>query len=249
MHVGVYLTKSPVNTALTVQLAVLTDILRSAVRDESGKERRTRGAGTRGVPRQVREERILEVAGHVFAARGYRDASMDEIAEQSGFSKPLLYSYFDSKEGLYGAYFARVGRELQEDMRTAASPDASPAERLGAAIDAFFAFVERRRHGWEILYSEAATRGGPLAEEVTDLRNQIVGWVRLFLEVNEVDPDESSPSMALDALAYAVVGAGESLANWWLRHPEVQRDVVADWLFGFARAGLPQAIDPHLAGR
>jgi len=219
------------------------------VPDESGKERRVRGASTRGVPRQVREERILEVAGNVFAASGYRDASMDEIAEQSGFSKPLLYSYFDSKEGLYGAYFDRVGRELQEDMRNAASPDISTAERLRAAIDAFFAFVERRRHGWEILYSEAAARGGPLAEEVTELRNQIVDEVRPFLEVHEVDPDESSPSLALDALAHAVVGAGESLANWWLRHPEVERDVVADWLFGFARAGRPQAADPDPAGR
>lgn len=219
------------------------------MRDESGKERRIGNTGIRGIPRKVREERILEVAGNVFAARGYRDASMDEIADQSGFSKPLLYLYFGSKVGLYGAYFDRVGRELQDDMRTAASAHTSAAERLRAAIEAFFAFVERRRPGWEILYSEAATPGGPFAEEVTDLRNQIVGEVRLFLEVNEVDPDESSPPLALDALAYAVVGAGESLANWWLRHPEVQRDVVADWLFGFARAGLPQTIDPDPAGR
>jgi AcrR family transcriptional regulator len=217
--------------------------------DESGKERRVGRVGTRGVPRPIREERILEVAGHVFAARGYRDASMDEIAERSGFSKPLLYAYFDSKEGLYGAYFERVGRELRDEMRSAASPDVSAEERLRAAIDAFFAFVERRRHGWEILYSEAATRGGPLADEVTTLRNQIVAEVRRFLEINGLTSgDQSSSPLALDALAYAVVGAGESLANWWLRHPQVQRLEVSTWLFGFARAGLREAMDPNPAG-
>ena len=222
------------------------DILISQLGDEGGKERRMGRVGTRGVPRPIREERILEVAGHVFAARGYRDASMDEIAEESGFSKPLLYAYFESKEGLYGAYFERVGRELRDDMRAAAAADIAPDERLRAAIDAFFSFVERRRHGWEVLYSEAATRGGPLAEEVTTLRSQIVGEVRRFLENNGVSPDDqpSAPSL-LDALAYAVVGAGESLANWWLRNPEVQRVEVANWLFGFARAGLPEAMDAN----
>jgi AcrR family transcriptional regulator len=173
---------------------------------------------------------------------------MDEIAEQSGFSKPLLYAYFESKEGLYGAYFERVGRELRDDMRAAASADVGPEERLRAAIDAFFAFVERRRHGWEILYSEAATRGGPLAEEVTILRGQIVGEMRRFLENNGIAPDDqSSGPLLLDALAYAVVGAGESLANWWLRHPKVDRVEVANWLFGFARAGLPEAMDANPA--
>jgi AcrR family transcriptional regulator len=231
-------------------MAALSEILMSQLGVEGGKERRVGRVGTRGVPRPIREERILEVAGHVFAARGYRDASMDEIAEQSGFSKPLLYAYFESKEGLYAAYFDRVGHELREDMRSAAAADIGPEERLRAAIDAFFAFVERRRHGWEILYSEAATRGGPLADEVTTLRGQIVGEVRRFLENNGVSPqDQSSASSLLDALAYAVVGAGESLANWWLRHPEVQRAEVANWLFGFARAGLPEAMDANPADR
>jgi AcrR family transcriptional regulator len=230
------------SVVLTVPLAVLNDILVSQLGDEGGKERRVGRVGTRGVPRPIREERILEVAGHVFAAHGYRDASMDEIAEQSGFSKPLLYAYFESKEGLYGAYFERVGHELRDDMRSAAAAEAAGDERLRAAIDAFFAFVERRRCGWEVLFSEAATRGGPLAEEVTTLREQIVGEVRLFLERSPAGDQSSAPSQ-LDALAHAVVGAGESLANWWLRNPGVERGIVAGWLFGFARAGLPEAAE------
>ena len=66
-------------------------------------QRRTpkrRRAGSRGVPRTVREPQILEVAGRVFAARGYHAASMEEIAGQAGVTKPLVYAYFGSKEGL-----------------------------------------------------------------------------------------------------------------------------------------------------
>ena len=62
-----------------------------------------RRAGSRGVPRAVREPQILEVAGRIFAARGYHAASMDEIAAAADVTKPLVYAYFGSKEGLYVA--------------------------------------------------------------------------------------------------------------------------------------------------
>src|SRR5579864_3533760 len=56
-----------------------------------------RRAGTRGVPRSVREPLILSVAGQVFADDGYERASMDRIADLAGVSKPMLYAYFGSK--------------------------------------------------------------------------------------------------------------------------------------------------------
>ncbi|MGI8624769.1 MAG: helix-turn-helix domain-containing protein, partial [Solirubrobacteraceae bacterium] len=53
-------------------------------------------AGTRQVPRAVREEQMLRVAGEVFAERGFHPASMDEIAGRADISKPMLYAYFGS---------------------------------------------------------------------------------------------------------------------------------------------------------
>ena len=41
-----------------------------------------------------------------------------------------------------------------------------------------------------------------------------------------------------DAIAHALVGAGESLANWWLDHPDVGRDQVADWYLGVVQTVL-----------
>ena len=40
---------------------------------------------------------MVAAAQAVFAERGYHAASMDEIAERSGITKPMLYSYFGSK--------------------------------------------------------------------------------------------------------------------------------------------------------
>jgi len=54
----------------------------------------------RRVPRAEREDEMLEAAGQAFAAHGYHQASMDAIAHAAGISKPMLYSYFGSKQGL-----------------------------------------------------------------------------------------------------------------------------------------------------
>ena len=68
------------------------------------------------MPRERREQEILDVAGAMFARAGYHSASMDEIAESAGVSKPMLYAYFGSKEGLYLAYIRRAGGELLERL-------------------------------------------------------------------------------------------------------------------------------------
>jgi len=163
---------------------------------------------------------MLEVAGQTFATHGFHAASMDAIAEAAGISKPMLYNYFGSKQGLYLAYVERSGNALLQSMRGAAAPDAPPDERLHAGILAFLTYVDEHRAGWAVLHSEASAQGGPLAAEVAGLRSRIADMLaRLF---------------ASDAFAHAFVGAGESLANWWLEHPEEPKEQIAQQLMHIA---------------
>jgi AcrR family transcriptional regulator len=207
-----------------------------------GRTPKPRRAGSRGVPRAVREPQILTVAGRVFAARGYHAASMEEIAAQAGVTKPLVYTYFGSKEGLYVAYIEQSGRELLDRLRSATDPGAAPDERLLAGILEFLRFVHERRDGWQVLYSEAATRGGPLAEEVASVREAIARMImRLLAQGVPGGGASGQASAALDSVAHAVVGAGESLANWWIAHPELPPEQAAQLLVALGRAGVDQA--------
>ncbi len=176
------------------------------------------------MPRERREQLILEVAGAVFAREGYHPASMDEIAELAGVSKPMVYAYFGSKEGLYLAYVGRAGGELLERLENAARPGAPPARALQARVTEFLAFVEEHGDGWKVLFGEFASQR-PFAERVAELRARIVSAIRRMIE----DAGLPFAPPAADALAHALVGAGESLANWWLEHPDVARDEVAGW--------------------
>jgi AcrR family transcriptional regulator len=210
----------------------------------AGRPPKTRRAGSRGVPRAVREPQILEVAGQVFADRGYHAASMDEIAAAADVTKPLVYAYFGSKQGLYVAYIERSGRELLDRMRAAAAPGAPPYERLQSGVLEFLRFVDERRDGWQVLYSEAAARGGPLAEEVATLRTSIAAMIHRLL-LQSIDGGDSPATKAeIDGVAHAFVGAGESLANWWLTHPELPAERAAALLVALGRAGVQAATRP-----
>jgi AcrR family transcriptional regulator len=179
-----------------------------------------RRAGTRLVPRAVREEQLLVVAGEGFAERGFHAASMDEIAERADISKPMLYAYFGSKEGLYSALMQRIGGRLVEAMDAAVDPDLEPGEQVWASMTAFLGFVERHREGWAAMQAELNSRGGPFAEDVARVRARIVRRMAALLATRL---DEAHA----DALAHGFVGAGESLAAWWLQHPEHTLEDVA----------------------
>lgn len=196
-----------------------------------------RRAGTRLVPRAVREEQMLEVAGEVFAERGFHAASMDEIAERADISKPMLYAYFGSKEGLYSAYMGRIGSSLLEAMDAAVDPELEPGPQVYASMAAFLGFVEEHREGWAVLQRElSAGSGGPLAEDVGRVRAAIVKRMAALLSPHLGE-------LRADALAHGFVGAGESLAAWWLNHPDYSRDQVAELIMDVGWRGVGGALD------
>jgi AcrR family transcriptional regulator len=188
------------------------------------------------MPREQREQMILDVAGQVFARDGYHAASMDDISRSAGVSKPMLYAYFASKEGLYFAYIERAAQELVERLQSALAEEDPATVRPRSRVDAFLIFVEEHRHGWRVLFGEA-TASRPLAEEVAVLRGRIVSAVRRLVLTGFGQEPCAHPAAA-DAAAHAIVGAGESLANWWLEHPDIPRADVAEWYSGIVRASV-----------
>jgi AcrR family transcriptional regulator len=164
---------------------------------------------------------------------------MDRIAELAGLSKPMLYAYFGSKEGLYSAYIEVTGRELVQRLARADRSQVPRGARLREPISQFLTFVAEHRDGWNVLFHEV-TASRPLVELVAELRAQVVDEVRRMLEAGTGSWPGLLPP-ASDGVAHAIVGAGESLANWWLEHPEVTREQVTDWYVGLTQAAIASA--------
>ncbi len=204
--------------------------------------------GRRKIPRVVRERQMLEVAGRVFAARGFHLASVDEIAEGAGISKPMIYSYFGSKEGLYFAYIELAGQRLLRRMAEAASSvddskEIDAERRLLASARAFFAHVDENREEWAVLFGELAARGAPFSREVAAVRRAITSrTAALFDIVRERAGLDRAADGGTESLAYAFVGAGESLANWWLEHPDEPVEAMAQRLLDVVWVGLDELL-------
>src|SRR4051812_40456737 len=84
---------------------------RMATRTRQRVDRRTRGARAEG--RDSRKA-LLDAALDEFADRGYREASVERVAERAGYSKGAVYWHFDGKPGLF---LALLEERLDAAMR------------------------------------------------------------------------------------------------------------------------------------
>jgi len=79
--------------------------------------------------------RILESAHRVFSQKGYREATMDEIAEGLGLSKPALYRYYNSKEELFREIFRLFNQAASKALRESFKSGGLDGETFFALID------------------------------------------------------------------------------------------------------------------
>ena len=85
---------------------------------------------------------MIAVAEEVFATLGYQASSMDEIAERVGVSKPMLYEYFGSKEGLLVACIRAARAELLAVTTASVRGAAGAEEAMRRGLAAFFEFTD-----------------------------------------------------------------------------------------------------------
>lgn len=106
-------------------------------------------------------ERIRKAALEVFAERGFRGATMPEIARRAGVAPANLYRYYDDKDALFAAVvpddLARRHDELlAQSVRSLASLAAAPPTGTTEANEALLVFWVENRHAVVVLLDRAA---------------------------------------------------------------------------------------------
>jgi AcrR family transcriptional regulator len=121
--------------------------------------------------------RILESAHRVFSEKGYREATMDEIAEGVDLSKPALYRYYQSKEELFREIFRLFNQATAKALR-----ESFKGGRLEG--ETFFALIDKL--GWtpNLFLSAAseAPRNPKLKKILAEGYKTGVGLVGTFIE-------------------------------------------------------------------
>ncbi|ASR38729.1 TetR family transcriptional regulator [Prauserella marina] len=196
------------------------------------------------LPRAVREKQILDAAVRVFSLHGYHSASMDEISEVAGVSKPMIYSYLGAKEDLFLHCIRREAGRLLEAVQAGIKPDLSPDMQLWHGLRSFYGFVAEYRESWTVLHRQALTVGGPFAGEIDTLRGKAIELVSaLVVSAGSRKGLAEQAEFSGEGLAVALVGAAESLADWWLDHSDVSDGVLASWLMNLIWLGFNDLVE------
>ncbi|WP_375486669.1 TetR/AcrR family transcriptional regulator [uncultured Jatrophihabitans sp.] len=175
--------------------------------------------GTKGVPRPEREQQIVATAVGEFAANGYARASMVAIARQAGISKPLIYQYFGSKDGLYLACLHDVAGSLLARLEQAElDVDDTVASRIHP-LRAIFEALEPQRDAWRLLFDTSVPVEGPIGAAAADYQRRLGS---LAASGSERFLAARGTHSAADASALTAVWMGlvSSVVTWWLEHPD-----------------------------
>lgn len=190
--------------------------------------------------RAAREQQMLDVAEAVFGERGYQATSMDEIAERCGVSKPMLYEYFGSKDGLLVACVSRSKAELLDVTQKAMAGATDPDDILWRGMVAYFSFIDSHGDSFSMLLREPTAASPETAEAVEATRRQqsalIAGVLATFAP--------SAPADAIEAYTQIIMGASERMALWLTSRPDVSAEDAARHMTDFCRRGLSPYLTP-----
>jgi AcrR family transcriptional regulator len=190
---------------------------------------------------EERRAAILDSALAVFADRGYHASSIDDIAREGGISKALIYEHFASKQDLYAVLLEQHAGELFSALAEAISEAGrSASARLEVGFDAFYRFVEEHRGAWRMLFREATD---PEAVAVLDrITAEVTSFVASVIAedpgARRTEDDAETREHGIHVIAQLLVGAVQSLANWWSDHQELPRERIVEMTMDVAWLGL-----------
>lgn len=171
----------------------------------------------------MRMRSMLDAATEIFGIHGYHPASMDQIARKAQISKPMLYAYFESKEGLFNACMRDAGKRLTDHVAASYAADRTVEQHLWDGFLAFFEFVGENPTAWRLISSRNlcdASSAREVSDEIQSDMRRLTADLIARASV-EAPNDPFGDPQRREALAHAILGAAESLGDWWLNHDEV----------------------------
>jgi AcrR family transcriptional regulator len=138
----------------------------------------------RGRMKAERRQQLVRAASRLFAERGFRAVSVEDLAAEAGVSGPAVYRHFASKEALLADLLIDVSRQLLE-LGTQRASAASPLDSLTLLIEFHTEFALRDRDLIRIQDHDFANLAFDDARTVSRLqRAYLEVWVDVLRRIN-----------------------------------------------------------------
>lgn len=154
----------------------------------------------------ARREELLDACVEAIRKHG-PDASMAELAEAAGVSRPILYDHFGDRAGIASALVARYAAELVPTITAMFTEPVPLREAIAKGIDEFCTFVEREPEVFRFMF-EASDKAGP------DAMNATLGHMFAASFSASLFAVGRDPAMG-DVWGHALPGAVFAAVEWW----------------------------------
>src|SRR6266542_2054528 len=177
------------------------------------------GAGLSRIERKRlrRINEILKVAAEVVAERGYKNASLDEVAERLDLAKASLYYYFDSKQALVSACLDTAAAEVERRLASIVEEGGTPTETLRRLIVEQQVFTTQDRPELSRLFLRHLEWPPPLLDKIHEW---LVRHDRIWKAVIEegIAAGEFTSSTDVAIVRHCIHGALDFVPFWF--HPD-----------------------------
>ena len=179
----------------------------------------------------------------MFVKSGYHAAAMDDIAEHAGVSKPVLYQHFPGKLDLYLALLDVSCDQIIDSCRTALASTHDNNQRVAAAIDAFFTYVDNETGSFRLVFESDFTNEPTVRDHVDRVTTECSAMIAEVIHDDTGLPDDASR-----LLASSLVGMAQVSARFWLSEGSaISRTQAIALVHGLAWrgiAGYPMTDEP-----
>jgi AcrR family transcriptional regulator len=183
--------------------------------------------------------RLMRSAATVAARRGLERASLDEVAEEAGFTKGAVYANFQSKEDLFLAILDERFAERLEELDRVLAAGGTPEDQARRAASDFMRAIESDPE-WERLFFEFAlyaSRNEPFRRELVKRYRGLRGRIAELLarRAAELGIEPEIPPEHVAAMAFAMANG---IALERLLEPEAVPDDLAPTMMATFFTGL-----------
>jgi AcrR family transcriptional regulator len=170
---------------------------------------------------EQRRQQLVDVALELFARRGYRATTMDDIADAAGVTKPLVYQHFSSKRALYLELVNSIAQELLIAIRGAVMQAQGPRQQVEMGFAAYFRLVISREAEFRLLYGRDHADDKELGRALRTVEDAIAEAIEPLIDAGLNDEHRR-------LLAYAVVGMAEGASRRFMEQRTTSGESVED---------------------